>query len=284
MEREAVKKVSVHGGHSGQFCHHARDTLEQVVEAYAAQGFAWVGITEHMPPPGDAWRYPDEVSAELPAARLQRRFAEYFAQCRELRERYRGRLEIFAAFETEAYDSALDYVHTLLRELRPDYLVGSVHHVRGICIDYDAACYAQAVQACGGIEQLYCEYFDAQYALLSALRPAVVGHFDLVRIFDPNYAEHLALPEVARRMQRNLALMKREGMILDFNLRGFDKSGEQYPSLPVLRSALAMGVAVAPGDDSHGVASVGKHFERGVEVLRELGAPLHWRKPARIRY
>ena len=44
-----ISPVSVHGGHSGQFCHHATDSLEEIIELYIAQGFPWVGITEHAP-------------------------------------------------------------------------------------------------------------------------------------------------------------------------------------------------------------------------------------------
>lgn len=281
---DVVDKVSVHGGHSGQFCQHARDSLEEVVRAYAEQGFRWVGLTEHMPPPGEAERYPDEVAAGLSAAALQQRFEEYFALGRRLQAEYRGRLEILLAFETEAYAASLPWVRELVERLRPDYLVGSVHHVADICIDYSADEYARAVAACGGLEALYCSYFDAQYALLRELEPAVVGHFDLVRIFDPDFRVTLALPAVAERVRRNLDFIRDKDLILDFNLRGFHKGEEQYPCREILLEALRLGIAVVPGDDSHGVASVGKHFERGVEVLRELGAPLHWRKPARIRY
>src|SRR5690606_6562191 len=94
----------------------------------------------------------------------------------------------------------------------------------------------------------------------------------------------LALPSVAQRVQRNLDFIRDKDLILDFNLRGFHKGEEQYPCREILLEALRLGIAVVPGDDSHGVASVGKHFERGLEVLRELGAPLQGRKAARIRY
>ena len=215
---------------------------------------------------------------------MQARFEQYFSLCRALRERLRDRIELLCAFETEAYPEALAFTRELVERLRPDYLVGSVHHVRDVCIDFSREEYERAVAACGGLEALYCEYFDSQYALLAALRPSVVGHFDLVRIFDPDYAATLNLPEVRRRVQRNLAFIKQEELIVDFNLRGFDKSAEQYPSRPVLEQALDLGIAVVPGDDSHGVASVGRHFDRGIEVLRSLGAPLEWRKPRLLSY
>jgi histidinol-phosphatase (PHP family) len=281
---DSIQKVSVHGGHSGQFCHHARDTLADVVAAYVAAGYSWVGITEHMPPLDDSRRYPDEAAAELSAGKLQEQFRRYFAECRRLQEQYAGRIQLFTAFETEHYPGSIDFVRQLVRETQPDYIVGSVHHVGGIGIDYDAAEYRRATAAAGSLEQLYCNYFDEQFALLEALQPAVVGHFDLIRIFDPDYMATLQLDSVRRRVTRNLQLIADLGLIMDYNLRGFDKSTEQYPSLPVLKEALALGVCVVPGDDSHGVSSVGRNWDKGVAILRELGHDCRWRQPQLLQH
>lgn len=279
-----IKKVSVHGGHSGQFCHHASDSLEDVIQAYISQGFAWVGITEHMAPLADAWRYPDEQADNLDAAFLLERFRAYFAECRALADKYRDRIDILTAFETETHAGSEDYVRELVAELRPDYLVGSVHHVEGFCIDFDIAHFQRAVEATGGLVQLYCAYFDAQYEMLRALEPAVVGHFDLIRKFDGNYLDTLQDEAVRQRVNRNLDFVAEKNLILDFNLRGFDKAVEQYPSMPVLREALNRCIAVVPGDDSHGVKSVGRNYVRGVSILLELGVDTDWRRPALIRY
>ena len=272
-------RVSVHGGHSGQFCHHAKDSLESIVNAYIDAGFAWVAITEHMPPTDDAWRYPDEVESGLSADALQAQFRAYFAECRKLRERYRDRIELLCCFETETYPGSSAVVHDLIAATQPDYIVGSVHHVGGIGIDYNRDHYAQAVQQAGGLPQLYAAYFDEQYAMLVDLEPAVVGHFDLIRIFDPDYLHTLQHPEVWRRVQRNLDFIAEKGLILDFNMRGFDKTAEQYPSRPVLKAALQRGVHVVPGDDSHGVSSVARNYDRGVALLAELGHHCQWQRP-----
>lgn len=280
---DGPKKVSVHGGHSGQFCTHASDTLEEVIKAYITQGFAWVGITEHMPPLSDAMCYPDEVAAHLGAAALQQRFANYFQLCRSLQEKYAGQIEIMSSFETETYEGSTAYVKELVEMVEPDYLVGSVHHVAGIGIDYNQAMYQQAITACGSIEQLYCDYFDAQYQMLQDLRPAVVGHFDLIRIFDEDYLDRLVQTEIWQRVERNLNYIAKENLILDFNLRGFDKTREQYPCMPVLTRAISLGIAIVPGDDSHGVSSVGRNYERGVEILAGLGVNLNWARPQLLK-
>lgn len=272
-------RVSVHGGHSGQFCHHAKDSLDAVVQAYIAAGFAWVGITEHMPPLDDSKRYFDEVDSNIAATTLQEQFRRYFAECRRLQTRYAGKIRLFTAFETETYSGSSAFVKQLIAETRPDYVVGSVHHVGDIGIDETPALYSKAAERAGGLEALYCQYFDAQYAMLEDLLPAVVGHFDLIRIFDPGYLQTLTQPDVWARIERNLAFIAQKGLIMDFNLRGFDKSTEQYPSMPVLRRALDLGVTIVPGDDSHGVSSVGRNYDKGVALLAELGHPCRWAEP-----
>ncbi len=278
------QKVSVHGGHSGQFCNHAKDSLQEVIEAYIAQGFSWVGITEHLPPLSDAERYPDEVEDGLSAAFLQQRFVDYFRHARELQQQYADRIELLIALETETYPGYAAYVQDSIARLRPDYIVGSVHHACGLPIDVNASLYREAVAVAGSVEALYCAYFDAQYGMLQKLQPAVVGHFDLIRIFDPDYLKTLARPAVQKCMQRNLEYIAAQDFIMDFNLRGFDKSTEQYPCMPVLQQALAAGITVVPGDDSHGVSSVGRNYGRGLAILEELGVTGPWRKPKQIVY
>lgn len=284
MNQLSPARVSVHGGHSGQFCHHAKDSLAAVVEAYVEQGFDWVGITEHMPPLDARWRYPDEVESALSAEGLQEQFRHYFAECRRLQAEYADRIMLFTAFETETYPGSADYVQRLIEETQPDYIVGSVHHVAGISIDVNRELYASAVAQAGGVAALYQRYFDEQFAMLQALKPAVVGHFDLVRIFDPDYLDTLMLPEVWSRIERNLDYIADQDFIMDFNLRGYDKSTEQYPAMPVLGRAFEKGIAIVPGDDSHGVSSVGRNYDQGVTLLAALGHDCRWRQPRRYTY
>ena len=135
--------VSVHGGHSGDFCNHALDSLEDIVKAYIKKGFAWAGITEHMPPVTDAFMYPDERAAGWDAGRLYARFATYMSKCRELRERYAEDLDIYVGFETELTSGALLFTKRLIEEFRPDYIVGSLHHVDDISFDFSKEEYFQ---------------------------------------------------------------------------------------------------------------------------------------------
>lgn len=280
-----ILPVSVHGGHSGQFCHHASDTLEQIVQEYIRRGFPWVGITEHVPAISEALLYPDQRAAGLTPAFLYDRFARYMQECRRLQAKYADRISIFAAMEIETYSGYDTFIPQLVESFRPDYLVGSVHFVDDMGFDYSPEQYALAAAAAGGIDALYCRYFDQQHEMITLLKPAVVGHFDLIRIFDPHYRDRLAQPAIMERIRRNLSLIRDLDLILDFNLRSLLKgASEPYISLPILKIAGEMGIAVVPGDDSHGLDSVAANMERGIAILAELGFDTDWRRPKLLQY
>lgn len=275
--------ISLHGGHSGEFCSHGRGTLEEVVRAYIDRGFARVGLTEHMPPGDDRRLYPDEVAASLDAAALRRRFARFISAARELQEKYAAAITIYVGCETEAWTGYGPAVRALVQAFRPDYLVGSVHHVGGIPFDYSPDDYRAAADRAGGVDELYLRYFDLQLEVIERLRPGVVGHLDLVRIHDPGWEERLEKPEIAARIRRNLERMKALDLILDCGCRGLPEGGETYPARAILRRARELGVAAVPGDDSHAPEEAGRGITEGIELLRGYGFPTDWPLPATIR-
>lgn len=272
--------VSVHGGHSGQFCGHAKDALEEIVQAYIDQEYPWVGITEHMPPVSNRFLYPEEKKAGLDAGKLKERFAEYMTVCRHLQHKYARDIRIYVGFETEGYSGSLDAARALVDTFSPDYVVGSVHHVKDIPFDYSQHCYDEAAASCGGLDGLYTAYFDQQYDMMRVLRPQVVGHLDIIRIYDADYRSRLVKPVVWEKIVRNLQLVKDLDLILDFNLRPLSKGADEpYLSASILKKACEMGIDIVPGDDSHGVADIGAHMHHAIELLQAAGLRSAWRKP-----
>lgn len=276
--------VSIHGGHSGQFCSHAQNSLEEVIQAYITKGFTWVGITEHMPSVADRFMYIEERRAGFNQTSLLNRFKKYMAEGRRLQKKYAGKLEIFLGFETEANTGALDSARHIINRYQPDYVLGGIHHVADIPFDAGIKEYQQAMTACGDVETLYCRYFDRQYEVIQAIRPKVVAHFDLIRIFDEHYMQRWQVPEIRRRIERNLQLMADWDLILDYNVAALRKgAAEPYVSKPILRTARDMDIAVVPGDDSHGVAMAGEYIPEGIATLKKMGFSMHWRKPVDLQ-
>jgi histidinol-phosphatase (PHP family) len=272
--------VSVHGGHSGQFCSHARDTLEEIINAYIENGFPWVGITEHIPPPSDRFAYPEELDAGLDAAAQYERFAAYIRTCRDLQDRCRDQIRIHVGIETETYSGSREWIRRLVATFSPDYIVGSAHHVDDMPFDTNPDAYARAAEQFGGRDALYMRYFDQQYTMIRELKPRVVGHLDIIRIFDPDYHARLVKPKIWERIQRNLELIASLGLILDFNLRPLSKGmPEPYLAPPILTAAISLGINIVPGDDSHGVSDIATHIHSGIAILRSAGSTLVWKEP-----
>ena len=275
----------MHGGHSGQFCNHATDSLEEIVQFYIAKQFTWVGITEHTPAISDELLYPDQREAGLTPEYLLNRFADYMKECRRLQKKYSSEIKIFAAMEIETYSGYQEFIPYLINRFQPDYIVGSVHFVGDMGFDYSREQYDQTVEAAGGMEQLYCQYFDQQYEMIKLLKPSVVGHFDLIRIFDPGYKKRILQPEIMDRIKRNLQLISELDLIMDFNLRSLLKGADEpYITRVILEIAIELGISIVPGDDSHGLSSIGINMEKWLKVLKELGCNTNWKQPKMISY
>jgi len=283
---EKTHLVSVHGGHSGQFCNHASDTLEEIIQLYIEKQFSWVGITEHTPVIiEESLYYPDEKESSLTPRLILERFGDYMQECRRLQKKYQDTIHIFSAMEIETYTGYEQFVPYLISRFQPDYIVGSVHFVDDIGFDYSPSFYEKAVQTVGDIDELYCRYFDQQYEMIRILEPSVVGHFDLIRIFDREYKSRLLKPQILKKIERNLKLIRKLDLIMDLNLCPMYKGAEEpYISRSILKLARDLDIAVIPGDDSHGLNTVGNYLNEGVKILSNLGFNTNWRKPELLHY
>jgi histidinol-phosphatase (PHP family) len=129
-------------------------------------------------------------------------------------------------------------VRALLARHDWDYFIGSVHHVHAVPIDFDVRMYRQARAEAGGTDAaLFEAYFDAQHEMLRALRPPVVGHFDLVRLYSDDPDEPLETHEgVWSRVLRNLRVIQSYGGLMELNSSAVRKGlAEPYPSVAVCK-------------------------------------------------
>jgi histidinol-phosphatase (PHP family) len=253
---------SLHGGHS---LFDGTGSLEEFAEAAVRQEMLVFGFSEHMPRPA-AYLYPNEQD---PAA-LRAAFSGYIKRARRVQDLYRGRLEILVGVELELIPGLESFLTDVLEEFQPDYAVGSVHFVRDTGFDYSATSYAQAVEACGGMEGFCLEYLDTMEGMLNPVRFEVLGHFDLFKVF---HSGPLAPSErVLARIEDLMQCIARRGLLLDLNARGLNKPCRAiYPSLEILQIARAAGVAAALGDDSHAPAEVGQNLDRVLDHARAAG-------------
>ena len=238
-----------HHSHSGQFCTHAANTLEEVVQHAISSGLSTIALTEHVPR-GDEDLYPGESEHSHYSTGLSKLFEDYVNEANRLRAKYSSQITILLGFESEwIRPASLDIIEKLLAKHRFDIFIGSVHHVHTIPIDFDDATYRQARDVAAGTdEKLFEDYFDAQYEMLQALRPPIVGHFDLIRLkSDEPDRVWTTMPTAWAKIMRNLGFVATYGGVLELNTSALRKGLQQpYPraeicdvSLPAPTSCIA---------------------------------------------
>lgn len=265
--------VSLHGGHSGEFCDHAEGTLAGIVAAACAQGFTVYGVTEHAPRLEPGLLYEEEKEMGWTSDTLVHMFDHYAARVAALAQEYRGKLEVLRGFEAEVVPREV-YVARALdlkRQYQFDYLVGSVHYVAGYIIDYRKERFDAACAASGGLEGMCIAYYRDYAAMCRDLKPEVAAHFDLVRRNAPD-EECIATPAIREAAFAALEAVKASGAILDINTGAYRKGfGRPYPAPWILREARRLGIPVCFGDDSHRASEVGSHFAQARQYLLDHG-------------
>ncbi|KAJ4360491.1 uncharacterized protein N0V89_001056 [Didymosphaeria variabile] len=262
-----------HHSHSGQFCGHAKDTLENVVQDAIAKGFHTFALTEHIPRPIEDF-YPEETDSHTVES-LAKLFDDYLVEAERVREAYSSRIKLLIGFESEwIRPSTHQLIQAIFKKHAFDFFMGSIHHCHTIPIDFDRATYEQARAAAGGTdERLFEDYFDEQYEMLQALKPPVVGHFDLIRLLsDHRDADFEGMEGVWKRMQRNLEYIASYSGVLELNSAGLRKGlAEPYPCSPVCLAFLRMGGRFVMSDDSHGTDQVGTNYPRLLKFIQKVG-------------
>ncbi|KAL6901505.1 histidinol phosphate phosphatase H [Trichoderma evansii] len=269
--------------HSGQFCPgHAVDELEDIVKHAISVGYKTIGLTEHMPRYEEQDLYPEEL--DDPQASLQvlpPRHNAYIVEARRLQKAYASQIHIIIGFEGEFIrPSFAPLVQNLFNESpHIDYFIGSLHHVHSIPIDFDKAMYANAVKAAGGSEErVYEDYYDLQYEMLKALKPRIVGHFDLIRLMSEEPGRDVRQWEgVWQRIKRNLEYAAEIGAWLECNTSALRKGlAEPYPCRVISEQWLQLGGKFTMSDDSHGIAQVATNYSRALTFLESLGVEQVW--------
>ena len=178
---------------------------------------------------------------------LCKAFDGFIVEACRLRKQYKSRITLLIGLETEYITTeSLLHVKTLLHRHSDiiDLVVGSVHHVHSIPIDFDRATFDRAVAAQAGddhasrLQNCFCAYLDAQYDLLTSLRPEVIGHFDLCRLYTPNADLHNRA-ETWQRVKRNVEFAIDYGALFEVNASAFRKGWTSaYPGPDVLEVSM----------------------------------------------
>ena len=268
---DQIVHMHSHHSHSGEFCLHAQDKLEDIIAKACSLGFHTWALTEHMPRDRLEDLYPEEISHGVDVAYLDRTFDLYMSTAHALRRKYSNKMNILVGFETEYIrPESVDLVRKLMARYAVDYVVGSIHHVKGIPIDFSAQKWNEAASQClssfSTDTQLACyaTYFDQQYDLMRQLKPRVIGHFDVIRLFspDPDFDFSSDL-DLWSKICRNIEYAVEYEALFEINTSAWRKGlQDPYPNRQICAEIHRLKGHFCLSDDSHGLNQVACHVSQ----------------------
>ena len=273
-------KVSLHGGHSGTYCDHAKGELFEVLEAAVEQGYHTYGVSEHAPRLGDHLIYPNERQMGWDVAKITHDFERYVHDIFPLAQQFSDRLTVLCGFEIEVVpeDRYVEIMSGYRKQYPFDFIVGSVHHLYEISIDGPIEDFEEIVKRAGSLEKTAILYYEAVGRMIESMKPEVVAHLDLVRRNAPSN-ESVETPAIKKAAEKTLEIVLANDCILDLNTAGYRKGLiHPYPAPWLLQRAHDMGIGLCFGEDSHGPHDVGAGIDdarqyllnHGIETVRVL--------------
>lgn len=174
---------------------------------------------------------------------LRSQFDNFLTEAHRLRELHADVITLLVGLETEFISEAdLDHLERTLKSSpgRIEYLVGSIHHVNGIPIDFDLTTYEKALASFSSqispntpnsaLDAYLTSYFDSQYKLLCRFQPEIVGHIDLCRLYEPSL-KLSEYPHAWQKFKRNVQYAIEYGALFEMNAAAFRKGWTSaYPA------------------------------------------------------
>ena len=230
---------------------------EESIISAIGNGLSGITFTEHYDP---FWPDPESV--------YDFDFAEYLSEISLLKEKYKGKIEVYAGLEA-GFRTEPDIKSVIDERLKPflgsfDFIIGSTHIIGG-GDPYEAEFFENQSKK-SSYEKVLREIAEnlALYEGFDAL-----GHFDyhtrLARFED----KRLYYKEFPDLIDSILLSVVSKGLALEINTKTYR---DFFPDFTILKRYRDLGgELITLGSDAHVSSQVGFDFERNAEFLRHCG-------------
>lgn len=240
-------------------CGHAVGTMDQYIESAIAKGIDEIGLTDHLHLYFDP---PDKRDARWAMAEDQ--YPAHYEEMLELRERFRGRINVRVSVEADYVHGHEDALRSILDSYEFDFVLGGIHFMDGWLID-------DAEQAHRYLEERVAEIYRRYFA--NVQRALRLGVFDVIAHFDlPKKFGHLPEEDLSDLVAETLDVAKETDTVLEVSTAGLRKPiGEIYPARVILAMMRERDIPIVLSSDAHDPADVGFGYEASVALAREAG-------------
>ena len=236
-------------------CNHAEGSIEAYVQTAIEKKIDVFGFSDHAPMNYDE------------AYRMS--FSEmenYEKDILHVKEKYQDQISILLAYEVDFLEGYIDE-RVLKRPV--DYFIGSVHYLGSWGFDNPEFIGEYRTK---NIDEVWERYFEAIVYLAKSGHFDIVGHLDLIKVFN-----YLPKKDVRLIAKEAIKAIKKANMTIELNAAGFRKPvEEQYPSNPLMELIAEHDIPITFGSDAHALSHIGYQQE----VLREIAKGYGYKKCA----
>lgn len=292
-----------HHSHSGDYVAHGIDPLEDITSRAVEMKFHTYCLTEHMPRINAKFLYPEEEEGSknetYAVQKLQDNFENFLKHAKIIQSRPNAsNTKFIIGIEIEGCDEEhIAFGRKLIAKHKDviKFSVGSLHHIRNLPIDFDQQGWNQALAACNNnLQTMLLSYFDLQLEMLTVLKPLIVGHFDLFKLYLPSslrinpqtgyvsdeptsvQVSQIQLvyqwDSVKNAIIRNLQFVESYGGLIEINTSALRKKlPEPYPGKEICELVkVHCGGRFVLSDDAHAVSQVGTCYDQALNYIDEI--------------
>jgi histidinol-phosphatase (PHP family) len=179
----------------------------------------------------------------------------------ELKEQYKKDIDILLAYEVDYLKNHMD---DRVLKADVDYLIGSVHFIGKWGFDNPEFIGNYKNR---DIDKIWQEYFDEIEELAKSGLFDIVGHLDLIKVFN-----FLPKKDVRLIAKNALKAIKNADLVVELNMSGYRKpTGDLYPSAPLVEVLKELDIPITFSSDAHEPNQVGLYKDKILNLAREYG-------------
>jgi len=231
-------------------CNHAKGSMDRYIQKAIELKIDIYGFSEHAPMNFDSYYRLnfDEMDA-------------YETDVLQLQEKYKNEIQILLGYEVDYLKGHID---ERVLNAKVDYLIGSVHFLGEWGFDNPEFNHEYKNR---DLDNVWRDYFKNIEAMAKMGRFDIVGHFDLIKVFN-------FMPNKDIRLLATPALkaIKKANMVLELNSAGLRKPCQEiYPSSSLLEVAYELNIPITFSSDAHAIGQVGFKYDETKKLAQKVG-------------
>jgi len=231
-----------------KLCNHAEGEMDEYILQAIKKGIKYFGFSDHAPMDFDK-KY--RMSFE--------QMRQYEDDVKSLNNSYHD-IDILLGYEVDFLPNHMD---KRVLKADVDYLIGSIHFLNGWGFDNPEFIGEYKNK---DIDKIWQDYFDAVKEMAQSGLFDIVGHIDLIKVFN-----FLPKKEIKLIAKDAIKAIKKADLTVEINTAGYKKPvGELYPSLDILELISEYDIPITFGSDAHKPEEICKYEDKLLEVLKRF--------------